>query len=128
MRTFVLLASLCVLACLLVSTAFAADVTGKWTAQVPGRQGNMQEMTINLKADGSTLTGSITTPRGDMDIKDGKIDGNNISFSQTFERGGNSMTILYKGKVSSDGDSIEFTREMQGGQGQARTFTAKRVK
>lgn len=109
-------------------TASAADVTGKWTAQVPGRQGNTQEMTINLKADGSTLTGSITTPRGDMDIKDGKVDGNNISFSQTFERGGNSMTILYKGKVSSDGDSIEFTREMQGGQGQSRTFTAKRAK
>ena len=37
------------------------------------------------------------------------------------------MTIVYKGKVS--GDTIEFTREMQGGErgggGAAQKFTAK---
>src|ERR1700730_1188256 len=109
MRTFVSLASLTLLACLMVTSAFAADVTGKWTAQVPGRQGNTQETTFNLKADGSTLTGSVSTPRGEQEIKDGKIDGDNISWSQTFERGGNSMTLTYKGKVS--GDTIEFTRQ-----------------
>ena len=126
MRTFLSFASVALLACLLVTSAFGADVTGKWTAQVPGRQGNTMETTFNLKADGSTLTGSVSTPRGEMDIKDGKVDGDNISFNQTFERGGNTMTIAYKGKVN--GDTIEFTRQMQGGQGQAQNFTAKRAK
>ena len=43
---------------LLAVAAFAADVTGKWTAQVPGRDGQTREVTYNLKADGSTLTGT----------------------------------------------------------------------
>jgi hypothetical protein len=121
MRTFLFFASIAVLAC--VVTAFAASVDGKWTAQVPGRQGNTQEMTFNLKADGSTLTGTITSPRGEAKIDDGKVDGDNISFSQTFERGGNSMKIMYKGKVS--GDTIEFTR---GAGDREAKFTAKRAK
>src|SRR5689334_13596817 len=107
-----------------VTAAPAADVTGKWVAQVPGRQGNTTETTFNLKADGDKLTGSVVTPRGEMPIADGKIDGDNISFSQTLERGGNTMKILYKGVVS--GSEIKFTREVEGGQGQPREFTAKK--
>jgi hypothetical protein len=34
--------------------AWAADVTGKWVAQVPGRNGN-QKMTMNLKQDGGNF-------------------------------------------------------------------------
>ncbi len=105
--------------------AFAADVTGKWTAQVPGRGGQTREMTFNLKADGANLTGTITTQRGDADIADGKIDGDQISFSQTMDFGGNSVKLIYKGKVS--GDTIEFTREREGGDAPPATFTAKRA-
>jgi hypothetical protein len=108
------------------AAAFAADVSGKWVAQVPGRGGQTREITFNLKADGSSLTGTVTTMRGDAPISDGKIDGDNISFSQVMEFNGNSMKINYKGKIS--GDEIKFTREREGGrgEGQAATFTAKR--
>jgi autotransporter translocation and assembly factor TamB len=126
MRTFAFFASLSLLACLMVTSALAADVSGKWTAQMPGRQGNTMEVTFNFKADGNTLTGTVSNPRGEAEIKDGKIDGDNISFTQTFDRGGNSMTIVYKGKVN--GDTIEFTRSMQGREGQGQPFTAKRAK
>ena len=125
MRTFAFLASLTLLACLMVPTASAADVSGKWTAQMPGRGGNTQDVTFTFKVDGSTLTGSVTTPRGELEIKDGKVDGDNISFNQTFDRGGNTMTIVYKGKVN--GDTIQFTRGMQGRDG-GQEFTAKRAK
>jgi len=130
MRITASVASLATLACLLVTSAFAADVDGKWTASMPGRQGNTQEVTFTFKADGDKLTGTMANPRGEMEIKDGKIDGDNISFSRTFDRGGESMTIVYKGKVS--GDTIEFNVSMQGGNakggGRGQTFTAKRVK
>ena len=128
MRITAFMASVATLACLMVTSAFAADVDGKWTASMPGRQGNTMEVTFTFKADGSKLTGTMSNPRGESEIKDGKIDGENISFNQTFERGGNSMTIVYKGKVK--GDTIEFSREMQGGGGGGRgqNFTAKRVK
>jgi hypothetical protein len=121
------------LAGLLAMTAMAADVTGKWTAQLPGRGGQTREATFNFKVDGNTLTGTISGPRGDMDISDGKIDGDTIAFSQTMEFNGNTMKILYKGTVS--GDTINFTRTREGGGGGgdgrkgggSAEFTAKRA-
>ncbi len=104
--------------------AWAADVSGQWVAEVPGRQGQTQSMTFTFKVEGEKLTGSITTPRGESPISDGKIQGDEISFTQVLEFGGNQMKFLYKGKVV--GDEIRFTRQREGGQGQAREFVAKR--
>ena len=112
------------LAGLLAVAALAADVSGKWTAQVPGRNGQTREMTFNLKADGGTLTGTVSGRQGDTPISDGKIEGDQISFSQTMEFNGNSMKFLYKGTVS--GDEIKFMRSRDGGEGSPQEFTAKR--
>ena len=95
-------------------TALAADFNGKWTADVQGRNGNTQTITFNFKVDGSTLTGTITTMRGDMDISNGKVDGDNISFDQVMNFNGNSFTISYKGTAQEDG-TIKFTRTFGGG-------------
>lgn len=110
---------------LLALTAMAADVTGTWTAQVPGRGGQTREATFHLKADGNTLTGTVSGRQGDMEIGDGKIDGDRISFTQTIEFGGNSMKLIYKGTVS--GDTIQFTRTREGGDRPGQEFTAKRA-
>jgi hypothetical protein len=106
--------------------AAAADVSGTYKADVPGRQGNTQPVTITLKADGSNLTGNVANARGESPISDGKIDGSNISFSQKMSFGGNDMVVKYKGTV--DGDSIKFTRTMTGQDGTERKveFTAKK--
>jgi len=110
---------------LLTLTALAADISGKWTAQVPGRGGQTREQTFNLKADGNTLTGTVSGRGGDMPIAEGKIDGDTISFTQTMEFNGNTMKFIYKGTVS--GDEIKFSRTRDGGEGQAQEFTAKRA-
>ena len=110
---------------LLSLTALAAEVSGKWTAQVPGRNGQTREQTFNFKADGNTLTGTVSGRQGDMAISEGKIDGDQISFTQTMEFNGNSMKLVYKGTVS--GDEIKFTRQRDGGEGQPQEFTAKRA-
>ena len=102
-------------------SAMAADFNGKWNGQVQGRNG-MQTLVFDFHVDGSTLTGKITTPRGDTDITDGKIDGDNISFTQKLSFNGNDITINYTGKA--DGDTIKFTR--QAGDRPAVEFTAKR--
>jgi hypothetical protein len=102
----------------------AADVTGKWTAQVPSRQGGTRDQSFNFKADGDKLTGTISGRQGDIAIADGKISGDTISFSVKMEYGGNSVEQKYTGAVS--GDEIKFKRE--GGQGPAREFTAKRAR
>ncbi len=104
-------------------TCLAADVTGKWTASVETPRGT-QNITFDFHADGATLTGKITTQRGDSDISEGKIDGDNLSFTQTVNFNGNDMKINYTGKV--DGDSIKFTRTV--GDRPAVEFTATRAK
>ena len=110
---------------LLAMTAMAADISGKWTAEMPGRGGQTREQTFNFKVDGNTLTGTVSGRQGDVAISDGKIDGDQISFTQSMEFNGNTMRILYKGTIS--GDSIKFTRTREGGEGRAQEFTAKRA-
>lgn len=105
----------------------AADVTGKWTAEMPGRGGQTMTMTMNLKADGNNLTGTVSGRRGETEISDGKIDGDNVSFSVVHEFNGNQMKQNFKGKI--EGDTIHFTVTTEGGMGQGRSheFDAKRA-
>jgi hypothetical protein len=110
---------------LLALTALAADISGKWTAQMPGRGGQTREQTFNFKVDGNTLTGTVSGRQGDVEISDGKIDGDQVSFTQTMEFNGNTMKMIYKGTIS--GDSIKFTRTRDGGEGRPQEFIAKRA-
>mgnify|MGYP001547868497 FL=1 len=117
---------LALLGCLLAVAAWAADVSGKWTAQMPGRGGDTREVTFDLKADGAALTGTVSNPRGGAtDISDGKVDGETVSFSVVREFNGNQIKMNYTGKV--EGDEIHFKVERDGGQGRSREFTAKRA-
>jgi hypothetical protein len=110
---------------LLVAGAQAADVSGKWSGDVPGRGGDTTPATFTFKVDGEKLTGSMTGPQGELPLQDGKVSGSQVSFSTTFDAGGNSIKILYKGLLS--GDQLKMTRQREGGSGQAREFTLKRA-
>lgn len=108
---------------LLLAWAMAADISGKWAGDMPGRGGDTTPTTFTFKVDGDKLTGSMTGPQGDIQLQEGKVAGNQISFSTTLDFGGNSIKLLYKGTVN--GDQIKMTREREGS-GQAREFTIKR--
>jgi hypothetical protein len=116
-----------VFAAILLLAAFAAvaaDLSGKWTAQVPGRNGT-RETTFELKASGGALTGTMAVEgQSPSTITDGKVSGDTVTFTATAERGGNTIKYTFTGKLV--GDEIQFRRE--GGQGQPREFTAKRAK
>jgi hypothetical protein len=110
---------------LLAISAWAADPTGKWIANVPGRDGGTREVVYNLNAEGGKLTGTASGFRGqEMEISDGKVDGDTISFATKVEFNGNSMVFLYKGKVSAN--EIQFTQQREGSD-QVREYTAKRA-
>jgi hypothetical protein len=95
--------------------ASAADITGKWVAQIPGRQGGTMEQTFNFKQAGEKLTGTISSMRGDQEISEGKVVGDSVSFVTVMSFGGNEMKMVYKGTVA--GNEIKFTRTMEGGPG-----------
>jgi hypothetical protein len=108
-----------------LTAVWAEDVTGKWVAQVPGREGQTRETTFTLKAEGDKVTGTVSGRQGDTPIADGKISGSDISFTMTANFQGNSIKFVYKGKIS--GDEIKFTRTREGAD-QSQEFTAKRAK
>ncbi len=111
--------------------ALAADIDGKWSGQYSG-MGDPMTLAYTFKANGNTLVGtSLGGPDGkEIPIRDGKIDGNNISFVVVVDFNGQEMKFNYKGVLS--GDEIKLTFEMagspggSGGAGQG--FTVKRVK
>jgi hypothetical protein len=94
----------------------AADVSGKWTYEGPGRGGNPgRPVTLTLKADGATLTGTVPAGgRGGggepIAISDGKVDGDNISFTVKREFNGNAMVIKYEGVVNGDEMKLKIMR------------------
>ena len=98
----------------LVASALAADVAGKWIAESQGRNGPTQT-TFNFTVSGSALTGTVSGRGGDTEITDGKIEGDDISFTVVRKMGEMEMKMLYKGKVA--GDEIKMTMEMEGGMG-----------
>ena len=140
-----------VLTILLVASfaLMAADVSGKWTFEQPGRGGNPgRPVTITLKADGASLTGSVPAgfgrgrggrggggnadapppPPPDVAITDGKVDGNNVSFTVKRETPNGTMVQKYEGVLSGDELKLKITRTGQDGTPMTNEVTAKRVK
>jgi hypothetical protein len=103
---------------------FAADPSGKWTWEMQGRDGEKRAQSMTLKAEGDKLTGSMAGRQGERPIADGKVSGDDISFSMTMQMGGESRKLLYKGKV--EGDELKLTMTSEGGEF-TRDFVAKRA-
>ena len=104
--------------------AFAADVSGTWTASFDTQVGK-QEYTYTLKVDGGVVTGTAKSNLiGDSTLSDGKIDGNKISFVEKGNYQGMPVQFNYTGEIA--GDEIRFKRELMGFP--AEEFVAKRSK
>ena len=90
------------LAILLAATpAFAADVDGKWSGTISVAGVGDVPVAFEFKADGATLTGSTLSPDGmSVNIKDGKIEGDKITFLVSLDFGGMPLDIAYSGVVS----------------------------
>ena len=90
------------LAILLAATpTFAADVDGKWSGTISVAGVGDVPVAFEFKADGATLTGSTLSPDGmSVNIKDGKIDGDKITFLVSLDFGGMPLDIAYSGVVT----------------------------
>ena len=114
-----------VLVVALAAFAFAADVTGTWTATFDTQVG-VQEYTFVFKQEGTKLTGVAKSAfaKAETPITEGTVNGDDIAFVENLNYEGMPLRIVYKGKVS--GNTIEFNRNvMELGDEKA---SAKRVK
>jgi Spy/CpxP family protein refolding chaperone len=98
MKTFLKSLLLFACACLASLALNAADLTGVWQAEFDTQIGK-QRYLFEFKADGTKLTGKATGQIGDeakrapVEIQEGKIDGEEISFVEPFEFQGNALRI-----------------------------------
>ncbi|SPE26785.1 conserved exported hypothetical protein [Candidatus Sulfopaludibacter sp. SbA6] len=99
---------------LLASLLLCADVTGKWKGSFDAG-GATREITFDLKASGDAVTGTIGgMPEQTSEIKDGKVQGDSVSFWFMTEYQGNPIKLVCKGQLA--GDEIRFTMGLEDGQ------------
>ncbi len=93
----------------MAASAFAADVTGTWTAAFDTQVG-AQQYTYTFKVDGNKLTGTAKSQLAGAEtpITEGMVNGDDISFVENLNYQGMPLKIVYKGKIA--GDEIKFTR------------------
>ena len=100
----------------------AADIDGRWSGTVSTPDGEFP-LSYTFHADGDTLTGTMFDGYGEKAIGDGKIDGDNISFSVRVDYRGGPFTLSYRGIVADD--QITLTSV---GNGQRSEFVITRTK
>lgn len=92
----------------LAHTFAAVDITGTWTATFDTQIGE-QKYTYNFQVKGSELTGTAVSNLGKAVFKNGKVDGDTVTFVEELDFMGMLLEIPYAGKIVSD-DQIDFTR------------------
>jgi hypothetical protein len=115
-QTFVLV-GLMTLTCWLAS---AADIDGKWTAETQAKDGKEVTEIIVLKANNNKLIGSVQRRGAPVEISEGVINGNEVSFKVLRAEG---VTQSYKGTLS--GGALKLT--MDGSRGNHRDLVLKKT-
>jgi hypothetical protein len=107
--------------------AFAADISGKWTAVINTPIGEMN-YTFDFKVAGEKLTGtavmSMESESSESALTEGSVKGDEISFVETLKVQGQELRCEYKGTIS--GDEIRGSRTV--GSYGSEDFVAKRAK
>jgi hypothetical protein len=115
MRTLATIFTLCILS---AGLAVAADITGKWTANVVLNAGSGAP-TLEFKQDGEKLTGSYHGTFGDAELS-GTVKGNKVEF--TF--GNDTAKAVYTGTL--EGGATKMSGTVDYGQLGTGTFTAQK--
>lgn len=105
------------LVCALAVVCLAAPVDGRWEGKLSGPNGEFT-LRFNFKADGEKLTGTVEGPGGSLQLNDGKIKGDDITFSVQI----GDAVITHEGKL--DGETIKMRSHGPWGDAE---FSLKRV-
>jgi hypothetical protein len=112
-----------VISCLTAATALAEGIDGKWTGEMKVAGGKKSQaearavpVTLTLKSEGSTLTGSISAGKGKKgntaDIINGQVQGDRISFQTVMKTKKGDQTIRWQGTLA--GEELKMTRQGKG--------------
>jgi hypothetical protein len=107
---------------LTAASACAADIDGKWTGAAETQNGSTP-VAYTFKADGATLSGTMTAPDGsEAKITEGKIEDNKVSFKVILDIQGMPLSFTFTGEVA--GAELKLTTNFGG---QAIPIVAKKT-
>jgi hypothetical protein len=108
------LGKLGVVVCLFfVSVHAQSSVVGKWAGEEI-LKGSSQAILLELRLEGTKLTGSITRDKNPpTPISEGKVDGPKVTFKTTIVFNGNEVQVNWVGEVK--GDQLSVSRQTAGG-------------
>jgi len=106
--------------------AAAADLAGRWTSKFDSQIGEQNYVYV-FAHEGDHLIGTASYEhsmgKGEVKLTGIKLDGDNVSFTESLNLGGNEIAITYTGKI--DGDALTLTRQV--GDFATEQITAKRT-
>lgn len=111
---------------LVAVAAFGSDVTGVWKGQIIDQGGSRRNISMNLKADGTKISGTVVVgepPGSALPIDNGRIDGHQVSFQISVKTPqGESAQYAFTAQVAGhqmrgsiagpEGSSFSFTATM----------------
>jgi hypothetical protein len=100
-----IIATVLLLRCFLGGFATIANLNGKWAGLLKTDQGYEYPLLYNFKIDGDQLTGTAKTPKGNMPINDGKIEGDKFTFNVIV----NGLEIDHTGKFYGDSVGVDIS-------------------
>jgi hypothetical protein len=97
--------------CLAAASLWAArNATGKWSGQMPLRNGSTTEVQLILKTNAPYLTGTIRIHNRLMEISKGREDGDTVSFDVVRDAGDRQLKQHFRGTVAGDTMHLSVTR------------------
>ena len=103
---------------------FAADITGEWKGEYTTFDGAPGQSTFLVRQQGEELSGAVRSEAGDFQIQNGKVAGDEVSFSVSRKIGRREVSITYTGKVA--GDEMKLQVNFAGAQ-RGMSIAAKKV-
>ena len=105
---------LCWAAALLMSSSFAADLTGTWDFSVDLKSGDHGDPVFELKQSNTKITGTYSGPFGEQPLT-GEVKGDAVTLEVAASSGGGTLRLTYNGTLESDGKmSGTMTRNISG--------------
>jgi hypothetical protein len=102
------------LACLLFATAaFGGELDGIWVGQLPGRDGDVIDISFKFSQTGTRVTGKLYGDTESLALREGRIEAGKITFRVSNELNGGQTRFLFTGVVKNGTIELTRTRELR---------------
>ena len=100
---------------MVLPAAHAADVSGTWKGAFDVEDSNIS-LTFHFTVANGAVTGTLEgLPNSPVEIHDGKVNGDTVTFWANSDYEGQTYKLLFKGTVNAAGDQIAFALETDDG-------------